>query len=125
MSHRIVWVDIPVLELDRAITFYAAVLGAKVTREGGPGFQFGLMEHAGNDVGGCLYVPEAENAPSAKGPLLYLNADGRLAEAVAAVVANGGMVVKGIHPIGPHGWKAVIMDPEGNRLALHSSTYTE
>jgi hypothetical protein len=28
MSNRIVWVDIPVIDLDRAIGFYSAVLGA-------------------------------------------------------------------------------------------------
>ena len=56
MSHRFVWVDIPVHDLDRAIAFYAAVLGTAVTREGGPGFSFGLLAHSGSDVAGCLYL---------------------------------------------------------------------
>ena len=25
-----------------------------------------------------------------------------------------------IHPIGPHGFRAIILDSEGNRIALHS-----
>ena len=49
MSHRFVWVDIPVADLDRAIAFYAAVLGSAVTKEGGPGFSFGLLAHIGNE----------------------------------------------------------------------------
>jgi predicted enzyme related to lactoylglutathione lyase len=122
MSHRIVWVDIPALDLDRAIRFYRAVLGAEVTKEGGPGFTFGLFEHAGQDVGGCVYVPEEDNRPSLMGPLVYLNADGRLQDAVTAVPAQGGTVLQPPHPIGPHGWRAVVVDSEGNRVALHSST---
>jgi predicted enzyme related to lactoylglutathione lyase len=52
--------------------------------------------------------------------LVYLNAQGRLDEAVAAVVANGGKVIQPKHPIGPHGFRAIIHDSEGNRIALHS-----
>jgi hypothetical protein len=52
--------------------------------------------------------------------LIYLNCDGRLDAAIAAVEANGGKVLKPKHPIGPYGFRAVILDSEGNRLALHS-----
>lgn len=121
MSHRFVWVDIPVAELDRAIDFYAAVLGSAVTKEGGPGFSFGLLAHAGSDVAGCLVASGADNAPSPRGPLVYLNAEGRIAEAVAAASAHGGRVLEAIVPIGPHGFRAVVLDSEGNRVALHSS----
>ncbi|MEK8029817.1 VOC family protein [Ideonella sp. DXS29W] len=120
MGHRIVWVDIPVTDLDRAIAFYSAVLGSQVTKEGGPGFSFGLLPHTGDEVGGCLYLGGADNAPSATGPLIYLNAEGRLAQAVDAVTSQGGRVVQPVHPIGPHGFRAIVVDSEGNRVALHS-----
>lgn len=120
MSHRIVWVDIPVTDLDRAIRFYSALLGAPVTKEGGPGFSFGLLPHQRGDVGGCLYLPEADNAPSKVGPLIYLNAEGRLKPAVEAATAHGGQVLQAIHEIGPHGFRALILDSEGNRIALHA-----
>ena len=120
MTNRIVWVDIPVTNLDRAISFYSAVLGSPVTKEGGPGFVFGLLPHSGSDVGGCLYLPSADNSPSKLGPLIYLNADGRLAQAVEAVAANGGKVLQAVHPIGPHGFRAIVLDSEGNRVALHA-----
>jgi len=29
--------------------------------------------------------------------------------------------VQGLHPIGPHGFRAIIEDSEGNRMALHST----
>ena len=120
MSHRIVWVDLPVTDLDRAIRFYSAVLGMTVTKEAGPGFTFGLLPHGEGEVGGCLFVPGPDDAPSKTGPLVYLNAEGRLPQAVAAVAALGGQVLQPIHPIGPHGFRAVGLDSEGNRLALHA-----
>ena len=124
MSNRIVWVDIPVLDLERAIGFYSAVLGAAVTKQGGPGFVFGLLPHTGNEVGGCLYSPGADNAPSKAGPLVYLNAEGRLAQAVQAVADKGGQVLQAVHQIGPHGFRAIVVDSEGNRIALHAPTYS-
>ena len=122
MSHRFVWVDIPVHDLDRAIAFYAAVLGTPVTREGGPGFSFGLLAHSGSDVAGCLYVAGDDNAPSPRGPLVYLNVDGRIAAAVTATTAQGGRVLQPTQSIRPHGYRAIVLDSEGNRVALHSGT---
>ena len=120
MANRIVWVDIPVTDLDRAIAFYSAVLGARVTKEGGPGFSFGLLPHSGNEVGGCLVNADAGHPPSGAGPLVYLNAEGRLGQAVDAVAAHGGRVLQPVHPIGPHGHRAIVIDSEGNRVALHA-----
>jgi len=121
MSNRIVWVDIPVLDLERAIAFYSAIFGVTVTREGGPGFIFGLLPHAKNEVGGCLYIGGEENAPSRLGPVIYLNMEGRLQIAIEAAIANGGAVMQEVHPIGSHGFRAVMLDSEGNRIAFHSS----
>src|SRR5262249_4181155 len=53
-NNTICWTDIPVLDLDRAIRFYSAVLGTKVTKESSPGFEFGLLPHVENNVSGCL-----------------------------------------------------------------------
>lgn len=122
MSNSFVWVDIPATDIDRAIAFYSGVLGKPVTKEGGEGFIFGLFDHHDNDVGGCVYLGGEDNLPSAVGPMVYLNADGRLGAAVKAVGELGGQVLQSPHEIGPHGWRAVIQDSEGNRVALHSST---
>lgn len=122
MSNQICWVDIPVRDLDRAIKFYSAVIGQSITKESMPGFTFGLLPHTEDNVSGCLYVPEADNAPSLIGPLVYLNTDGRIVDAVKAVVAGGGKVLQDIHPIGPYGFRAILQDTEGNRIALHSMT---
>ncbi len=115
------WTDIPVNDLDRAITFYSAMLGAPVTKEEGqPGVEFGLLPHDDN-ASGCLTLG-GDNQPSLNGPLIYLSVDGRLDEAVAAVSAYGGTVQQAPHPIGANGYRAVVIDSEGNRIALHSAT---
>ncbi len=121
MKNQIVWCDIPVLVLDRAIRFYSAVLGAPVTKQEYPGFAIGLLPHEDKSdaVAGCLFT-KADEKPSAQGPLIYLNAQGRLDQAIAAVQANGGKVLQPKHAIGPHGFRAVVLDSEGNRIALHS-----
>jgi predicted enzyme related to lactoylglutathione lyase len=122
MSNTFVWVDIPVANLDRAIAFYGAVTGKPVDKIGGPGFNFGLFKHEGNQVGGCLIEPDEGVAPSMTGPLVYLDASGRLDAAVAAAEQGGGKVLKAKHSIAPNGFRAIIADSEGNRVALHSMT---
>jgi len=119
MANQIVWVDIPVKDLDRAIRFYSAVLGAPVKKEEFPGMTIGILPHNDGEVGGCLFKNEADE-PSNKGPLLYLNANGRLDQAIAAVAANGGKLLQPKQPIGPYGFRAIALDSEGNRVALHS-----
>lgn len=121
MPNQVVWVDIPVLDLNRAVGFYSAVLGSPVHKQEYPGMVIGLLPSYDEDkaVSGCLFT-KADEKPSDKGMLVYLNAQGRLDQAVAAVEPNGGKVLQPAHPIGPHGFRAVILDSEGNRVALHS-----
>lgn len=118
--NRVVWVDIPVADLDRAIGFYSAVLGVKVTKEEMPGISFGIFYHDDGN-GGCLVVNKEEISDK-QGILVYMNADGRIKDAVAKVRELGGKIVQEIHSIGPHGFRAIVVDSEGNRIALHSQT---
>jgi predicted enzyme related to lactoylglutathione lyase len=121
LHNRVVWFDLPVRDLDRAAAFYAAVLGVKVTKEAFDDFKFCVLEHdQGN--GGAL-VPAADEVTATQGVLLYFNVDGRLRDAAAQTEAKGGKVVSPIHPIGPHGFRAIVVDSEGNRIALHSQHY--
>lgn len=117
-NNRAVWFDIPVADLARATSFYAQVLGVKVDQEKFDQIEFSVIEHHDGN-GGCL-VPNAGEISSDKGPLLYLNVHGRIRDAVQKVQAHGGKVVNEIHSIGPHGFRAIVLDSEGNRVALHS-----
>ena len=119
MANQIVWCDIPVLDLERAVKFYSAVLGQEVNKQDFPGMTIGVLPHNDGEVGGCLFT-SPEETPSDKGVMIYLNANGRLDDAIAAVTANGGKVIEPKRPIGPFGFRSIILDSEGNRVALHS-----
>jgi len=119
-KNRAVWFDVPVADLDRATNFYAKVLAIMVTKEAFDGFEFSVLHHEDGN-GGCL-VPRPDEISSTGGILLYLNANGRIRDAVAQVTEHGGKIVQEIHSIGPHGFRALILDSEGNRVALHSET---
>ena len=117
---RVVWFDLPVADLARAMRFYGAVLGIKVSEERAGDFRFAVLEHGPTGNGGCL-VPNAKEV-SAAGILVYMNVDGRLRDALAQVEKHGGKVLKPSESVGAHGYRAIVLDSEGNRVALHSNT---
>ena len=96
MADQIVWCDIPVLDLDRAAKFYSAVLGQAVLKHDFPGMTVGILPHNEGEVGACL-LPSVNEKPSANGVMIYLNANGRLDEAIAADSATGGEVMQPKH----------------------------
>ena len=118
-KNRVVWVDIPVVDVERASTFYAAVLAIDVHREEFNGIKFSVLEHSDGN-GGCL-VPKPGEVSASHGILVYLNTEGRIRDAVERATAGGGQVIEPVTPIGPHGFRAVVVDSEGNRIALHST----
>lgn len=121
-NNRAVWFDIPVADLDRAAVFYNAVLDIKVSKEQFDGYTFCVLDHQDGN-GGCLMENELE-VTSNSGILVYMNVDKRIRDAVAQVTQHGGKVVQEIHSIGPHGYRAIVVDSEGNRIALHSTEDT-
>jgi predicted enzyme related to lactoylglutathione lyase len=124
-ANTLCWTDIPVTNLDRAVKFYSAVLGQEVSKFSEQGFEYGLLPHEEQSASGCLCVGSdsagSDNKPSQNGPLIYLSVEGRLDDAAKAVTSNGAKVLQEKKQIGPHGFRAVVVDSEGNRIALHST----
>ena len=116
MASPVVWFDMPAKDLSRARKFYAAVLSIAVTEEF-PGVA--VIAHGQNDVSGCIFKSD-DVAPTDQGVLLYFNVNDRLEEAVNEAEQHGGVVVEAPQSIGEHGTRAVVIDSEGNRIALHS-----
>ncbi|MBW8907160.1 MAG: VOC family protein, partial [Betaproteobacteria bacterium] len=69
--------------------------------------------------GGCL-IPNAKEV-SAAGIRLH-ERRGPYSDAVAQTQKHGGRMLKAIENIGPHGFRAIVLDSEGNRIALHSTS---
>lgn len=113
------WVDIPVTDLDRAIAFYSAVLGTPVQKIDEHGFMFGLLPHSEDNVSGCLTIMD-DRKPSQDGPLVYLNLEGRLDQAIDSALKSDGKLISAKMQIGPYGHRAIILDTEGNAIALYS-----
>lgn len=113
------WIDIPVINLDRAIQFYSMILSQPIKKIEEHGFSFGLLPHTEESVSGCLAVMD-DRKPSQDGPLVYLNVEGQLDQAIDAANKHGGKIIKLKEQIGPYGNRAVILDTEGNAVALYS-----
>lgn len=117
-KNRVVWFDIPVADLDRSAAFYSAVMAIKVSKQTFGDYSFCVLDHVEGN-GGCLVLNQTEIAGKS-GVLIYLNVHGRIRDAEAQVEKAGGKILEPVHPIGPHGFRAIILDSEGNRVALHS-----
>ena len=115
--NRAVWFDVPVVDLDRAQAFYSAVLGVGVSKETFGETSFCVIDHQDGN-GGCLVINPDE--VSEGGVLIYFNADGRIRDALSQAESHGGSIVEPLQSIGPHGFRAIVLDSEGNRVALHS-----
>ncbi len=118
-KNRAVWFDIAVSDLEKGKAFYEGVLGCEVKMENYGDVTFCTIEHKDGN-GGCL-IEDKALAGGSGGVLLYLNADGRIHDAVTKVRELGGVVLEDPHQIGPHGCRAIVKDCCGNKLALHST----
>ena len=122
-KHVVVWFEIPVTDIDRAARFYSTVLGVELaSMDLGPHrmavFPGGATREE-NVVHGALVQGDGYT-PGGAGPMIYLNGGDDLAGPLSRVEAAGGRVIQPKMGIGQHGFMALFIDTEGNRLALHS-----
>jgi len=121
MKNAINWFEIPVLNFERAKTFYSALFGGEITVMPHPEYKYGMlpaeMENGGIG-GGIVEGPGFE--PSDKGALIYLNGGDDLNERLSKVESAGGKILLPKTSLGPNGFMAHFMDTEGNKIALHS-----
>ncbi len=125
MKNNVVgWFEIPVENMEKAITFYEKVLDLKMTRN-----QMGPLDMAwfpwiedGLGTPGSLVFHEEFYKPSTDGVLIYLTAhSGDLENELSRVEGAGGKVLQPKTKISDeYGFMALIIDSEGNRIALHS-----
>ncbi len=116
------WFEIPVVDMDRAVKFYETVLDAKLERN-----MVGEIDMAwfpmvdGKGAAGSLVSHKEWYKPSTDGTLVYFTAySGDLDNELSRVETAGGKVLVPKKSIGEYGFMAVVLDTEGNRIALHS-----
>jgi uncharacterized protein len=120
MTNAINWFEIPVKDFARAKKFYETVLGGTITEMPHPQFKYGMLPaDMEKGVGGGIVQGDGYK-PSSDGSLIYLNGGDDLSVALSKVEKAGGKIVLPKTAIGPNGFMAHFIDPEGNKMALHS-----
>ncbi len=123
-NNAVGWFEIPVENMERAIAFYEKVLDLKMSRN-----QMGPLDMAwfpwkedGLGAPGSLVFHEEFYKPSTDGVLIYLTAhSGDLENELSRVEKAGGRILQPKTKISDeYGFMALILDSEGNRIALHS-----
>jgi predicted enzyme related to lactoylglutathione lyase len=123
MDNAVNWFEIPATNIERAKTFYEAIFDIEMhSMNIGDGLEMALFPTDQNGVGGAIIKNEEWYKPSeTHGPLVYLNANPNLQIVLDKIEQAGGRVSVPKRLITEdHGYMAVIIDSEGNRIALHS-----
>jgi predicted enzyme related to lactoylglutathione lyase len=122
-KNAISWFEIPAIDLDRAQKFYETIFDIQMIAMDMPQLKMRLFPiDDPMNIGGAIcssgdfYKPSAEN-----GPLVYLNGNPDVQLILDKIKSAGGQVLIPKTQISPeHGYMAVFLDTEGNRVALHS-----
>jgi predicted enzyme related to lactoylglutathione lyase len=119
IENTIVWFEIPVKDLKRAIKFYTKVLDTELHLIEQGSTKMAFFPHTPGIVAGGL-VESPDYQPSEHGTLIYLNGGPDLNVALNRVESAGGKILQKKMSIGEHGFIATFKDTEGNKIALHS-----
>jgi predicted enzyme related to lactoylglutathione lyase len=115
------WYEIPAADLDRAKQFYSTLFNIEFETIDTGNHTMAFFP-AASGMGGALVYGDG-CVPSQSGPLLYLNASSNLDDILGPIDSSGGQILMGKTLIGEElGYYALILDSEGNRLALTSKT---
>jgi len=120
MAHAISWFEIPVVDFDRAKTFYETILGVSLETTEMANDLMGFFPAERGDVSGAIVKGEGLT-PGSDGVLIYLNGGDDLNSILSRVEGAGGTVLMPKTCITEEiGYMAQFRDVEGNRVALHS-----
>ena len=119
MNSPISWFELPVLDLARATAFYERILGVALSPEQCGECEMSIFPYVEGHPSGAL-DRMAPMTPQDNGTLVYLCAGDDLAPVLARVEEAGGKVALPKTSIGEHGFIALFIDSEGNRVGLHS-----
>jgi predicted enzyme related to lactoylglutathione lyase len=113
MGKKVVHVEFPSQDTDRAQKFWEGVGGWSIQDSGMPGIDYRMFQE--DDQGGAVYTDDG----STKGPTLYYGSDD--IDADIAKVRELGGDARDKEPIPGIGWFARAKDTEGNPFSLFQS----
>lgn len=114
----VVHFEIPVTDMDRAVAFYEAVFGYRLTRETVDGYEMAFFPRADGRAGASGALAKGDvYRPSHDGAILYFDVPD-IDAVLARAAARGARVLYAKKDIGAAGFVAEIEDSEGNRIAL-------
>jgi hypothetical protein len=114
------WIEIPVIDMARARTFYEALLGAELAELPFGSLTYAMFPASDPHNAGALVQGEGY-VPSREGALVYLDATGRLDAMLARAQAAGAAVLMPRTLLSEEaGEAAILLDTEGNRIGLQS-----
>jgi predicted enzyme related to lactoylglutathione lyase len=124
-TNVLTWFEIPVLDTERAKTFYETILDIEmVKRADGHDeavffpFDPNVVQATSGRVTGVLSKTERNN-PSGNGTVVYINASPNIEAVLNKVEQAGGKIIAPKTLI-PAGYIAIIIDSEGNKVGLHA-----
>ena len=121
-NNPVVWFEIYVSNMDRAVKFYKSVLGVELTKLEAPMPNLQMMAFPmtmeGAGAGGALV--QMDGFPGGGGgTIVYFHCQDCGVEA-SRIEAAGGRVQMPKTSIGQHGYIALGVDTEGNMFGLHT-----
>jgi hypothetical protein len=120
ITNSLNWFEIPVANFERARRFYSTIYDNEMLSADIGKNKFGFFPVQHGHIGGAIIYGEGHE-PSTKGTLVYLNGGEDLNTIYNRIEAAGGQGLQQKTAISPeHGYFALFLDTEGNRVALHS-----
>jgi uncharacterized protein len=118
------WFEMPVLDMDRAAKFYEKVFGVRLARHmmGPLDMAWFPFNEDGPGTSGSLVLNKDYYKPSKDGVLVYFTTpSGDLEKDLKNVESAGGKILRKKTKISDeYGYMGLVLDTEGNRIALHS-----
>ena len=119
MRPRVYYFEIPVTDLERAITFYSVVFGCEFDRVDVDGNQMANFPSLEGKSGAFGALAKGDSyIPGVQGVRVYFDTDS-IDKTLANAVAAGGKVLYPKTSVGKFSWVAEFEDSEGNCIALN------
>lgn len=115
--NAVVWAEIPVTDMDKSKSFYAAVTGHELNHE--KNAPNPMANFACKDVmqGVAGHIYPGKPAAGGSGNTIHIAVAGKVEDAMERVTESGGKVVSPVIEI-PAGRFAYCLDPDGNSIGL-------